>query len=122
MKILDLDKVLDQGGFSEDTVKYRSSLLKDLQDVNSIEALDIAQKLRFVDGEWLVDPCTFPRGCNVATESPSHFLFMCPLARHVRCKVLRWWEIDDHDYCSYDERLLWFNSIRMSSSLKGMFE
>ncbi|GJR81290.1 hypothetical protein Tco_0152075 [Tanacetum coccineum] len=46
-KILDLDKVLDQGGFSEDTVKYRSPFLKDLQDVNSIEALDIAQNLRY---------------------------------------------------------------------------
>ncbi|GKB92473.1 RNA-directed DNA polymerase, eukaryota [Tanacetum coccineum] len=49
--------------------------------------------------------------CNVATESPSHLLFTCPLARHVRCKVLRWWDIDEHDYCSYDEWLLWFKSI-----------
>nr|GEW64091.1 ribonuclease H-like domain-containing protein [Tanacetum cinerariifolium] len=29
-KILDVDKVLDQGGYSEDTMNYRSSLLKEL--------------------------------------------------------------------------------------------
>nr|GEU42158.1 RNA-directed DNA polymerase, eukaryota [Tanacetum cinerariifolium] len=45
-KILNVDKVLDQGGFSEDNVKYHSSLLKDLQDINSTEALDIAQKAK----------------------------------------------------------------------------
>ncbi|GKA27181.1 RNA-directed DNA polymerase, eukaryota [Tanacetum coccineum] len=45
-KISDVDKVLDQGGYSEDNVKYRSSLLKDLQDINSIEASDIAQKAK----------------------------------------------------------------------------
>ncbi|GJY36608.1 hypothetical protein Tco_0421986 [Tanacetum coccineum] len=41
-KISDVYKVLDQGGYREDTVKYRSSLLKDLQDINSIEVLGIA--------------------------------------------------------------------------------
>ncbi|GJW69783.1 RNA-directed DNA polymerase, eukaryota, reverse transcriptase zinc-binding domain protein [Tanacetum coccineum] len=93
-KISDVDKVLDQGGFSEDNVKYRSSLLKELQDINSTEASDIAQKAKvrwsiegdenskyfhgihnkkrsqiairgvLADGEWIDDPCTFPRGCN----------------------------------------------------------
>ncbi|GJU28893.1 RNA-directed DNA polymerase, eukaryota [Tanacetum coccineum] len=45
-KLSDVDKVLDQGGYSEDTVNYRASLLKELQDINSIEALDIAQKAK----------------------------------------------------------------------------
>ncbi|GJX96557.1 RNA-directed DNA polymerase, eukaryota [Tanacetum coccineum] len=86
-KISDVDKVLDQGGYSEDNVKYRSSLLKDLQDINSTEASDIAQKAKvqwslegdenskyfhgilnkkryqlairgvLADGEWIDDPC-----------------------------------------------------------------
>ncbi|GKC41134.1 RNA-directed DNA polymerase, eukaryota [Tanacetum coccineum] len=60
--------------------------------------------------------------CNVAPESSSHLFFMCPLARQVRSKVLRWWEIDDHDLRSYDEWLSWINSIRMSSMFKGVFE
>nr|GEX36940.1 hypothetical protein [Tanacetum cinerariifolium] len=45
-KISDVDKVLDQGGFSEDNVKYRLSLLKDLQDIISTETSDIAQKAK----------------------------------------------------------------------------
>lgn len=60
--------------------------------------------------------------CNASVESSSHLLFTCPFARQVRSKVLRWWELDDHDFCSYEEWLLWFKSIRMSSSLKAMFE
>nr|GEV24594.1 hypothetical protein [Tanacetum cinerariifolium] len=27
--------------------------------------------------------------------------------RHVRCKVLRWWELEDHDFSAYDDWLLW---------------
>ncbi|GKD29693.1 RNA-directed DNA polymerase, eukaryota, partial [Tanacetum coccineum] len=73
--------------------------------------------LRGVDSPSILCPI-----CNVATESSFHLFFTCPLARHVRCKVLHWWELDDHDYCSYDEWLLWFKSIRMSSSLKIVFE
>ncbi|GJX12096.1 RNA-directed DNA polymerase, eukaryota [Tanacetum coccineum] len=60
--------------------------------------------------------------CNVAAESSSHLLFTCPLARNLRCKVLRWWEIDELNYSSYEKWLLWFKSIHMSSKLKGVFE
>ncbi|GKE19113.1 hypothetical protein Tco_1426690 [Tanacetum coccineum] len=96
-KISDVDKVLDQGGFSEDNVKYRSSLLKELQDINSTEASDIAQKAKvrwsiegdenskyfhgihnkkrsqiairgvLADGEWIDDPC------KVKQEFLNHF-------------------------------------------------
>nr|GEU61580.1 RNA-directed DNA polymerase, eukaryota, reverse transcriptase zinc-binding domain protein [Tanacetum cinerariifolium] len=45
-KLEEVDSVLDQGGFDEANLKYRSTLLKDLQEVNSIEALDIAQKAK----------------------------------------------------------------------------
>ncbi|GKD66775.1 RNA-directed DNA polymerase, eukaryota [Tanacetum coccineum] len=85
-KLSDVDKVLDQGGYSDDTMNYNSSLLKELQDINLIEASNIAQKAKvrwfierdenskyfhgilnkkrsqlairrvLADGEWLVDP------------------------------------------------------------------
>ncbi|GJW12002.1 hypothetical protein Tco_1577829 [Tanacetum coccineum] len=45
-KLSDVDKVLDQVGFNKATLKYRSTLLKDLQDINSIKASDIAQKAK----------------------------------------------------------------------------
>ncbi|GJS15267.1 hypothetical protein Tco_0409739 [Tanacetum coccineum] len=41
-KLSDVDKVLDQSGYSKDTMNYRSSLLKELHDINSIEASNIA--------------------------------------------------------------------------------
>nr|GEW69384.1 RNA-directed DNA polymerase, eukaryota [Tanacetum cinerariifolium] len=49
---LDVDKVLDQGGFNEATLRYHFTPLKDLQDNNSIEALDIAQKVKVC---WSID-------------------------------------------------------------------
>ncbi|GJW73088.1 RNA-directed DNA polymerase, eukaryota [Tanacetum coccineum] len=60
--------------------------------------------------------------CNASVESSSHLLFSCPFAHQVRSKVFRWWGLDDHDFSSYDAWLLWLKSIRMSSSLKVVFE
>nr|GEZ49101.1 RNA-directed DNA polymerase, eukaryota, reverse transcriptase zinc-binding domain protein [Tanacetum cinerariifolium] len=49
---LDVDKVPDQGGFNKATLRYRSTCLNDLQDIKSIEALDIAQKVKVC---WSID-------------------------------------------------------------------
>ena len=46
----DLDKITDQGGGNETIVNSCLSLLKELQDRNFIEALEIGQKLKF-DGQ-----------------------------------------------------------------------
>nr|GFB33523.1 RNA-directed DNA polymerase, eukaryota [Tanacetum cinerariifolium] len=54
--------------------------------------------LRGVESPSIICPI-----CNVAAESSSHLLFTCPLARNLKCKVLRWWEIDELNYSSYDE-------------------
>ncbi|GKC19921.1 hypothetical protein Tco_1022071, partial [Tanacetum coccineum] len=48
-KLSDVDKVLDQSGYSEDTMNYCSSLLKELHDISSIKASDIAQKAKAED-------------------------------------------------------------------------
>lgn len=60
--------------------------------------------------------------CNVVAESTSHLLFSCSLARQVRSKVMRWWELDDPDISSYDEWLSWFNNIRLPMPLKDVLE
>ncbi|GJT10643.1 hypothetical protein Tco_0857685 [Tanacetum coccineum] len=36
-------------------------------------------------------------------ETTSHLLFSCSLARQVRIKVNRWWELADHVIHSYEE-------------------
>lgn len=33
--------------------------------------------------------------CSISVESTSHLFFSCPLARQVRNKVNRWWELED---------------------------
>ncbi|GJR56432.1 hypothetical protein Tco_1406953 [Tanacetum coccineum] len=44
------------------------------------------------------------------------------LSLRVRRKVLRWWHLDDLEIGSYDEWILWLNNLRLSSSLKTIFE
>ena len=41
-----MDKVLDQGRSNEETLNYMTLLMKELHDLNSVEALDIAQKAK----------------------------------------------------------------------------
>nr|GEW92740.1 RNA-directed DNA polymerase, eukaryota [Tanacetum cinerariifolium] len=44
MRDLDIDKKLDQGGYNDETLNERSTLVNDLHDIKSLEALEIAQK------------------------------------------------------------------------------
>ncbi|GJZ56604.1 hypothetical protein Tco_0611797 [Tanacetum coccineum] len=85
-KLSDIDKILDQGGSNEEILSNRSLLLKELNDINSIDSLEAAQKSKvrwaiegdenikffygilyckcsqlairgtLVNGEWIVDP------------------------------------------------------------------
>ncbi|GKA17596.1 RNA-directed DNA polymerase, eukaryota [Tanacetum coccineum] len=61
-RLSDIDKILDQGGNNEEILSDRSLLLKELNDINSIDSLEAAQKSKLsiretlVDGEWIVDP------------------------------------------------------------------
>ncbi|GJW20791.1 RNA-directed DNA polymerase, eukaryota [Tanacetum coccineum] len=51
-------------------------------------------------------PSIFCPICNSSVESTSHIFFSCPLARHLRRKILRWWEIDDSLINCYSD---WLN-------------
>ncbi|GJU07848.1 RNA-directed DNA polymerase, eukaryota [Tanacetum coccineum] len=85
-KVSNIDKILDQGGSDEEILSNRSLLLKELNDINSIDLLEAAQKSKvcwaiegdenknffhgilnskrsqlairgtLIDGEWIVDP------------------------------------------------------------------
>ncbi|GJT26817.1 RNA-directed DNA polymerase, eukaryota [Tanacetum coccineum] len=61
-----LDKSFDQGNATDDLVKDRSALLKDLHDINSRLA-QLAIRGVFVDGNWIDDPT------HVKAEFLNHF-------------------------------------------------
>ncbi|GJY96657.1 RNA-directed DNA polymerase, eukaryota [Tanacetum coccineum] len=51
-RLLDLDKTIDQGRGTNDTVNDRSKLLKELHDLNSFTSLDLAQKAKI---RWAIE-------------------------------------------------------------------
>lgn len=51
-KLSDIDKTLDQGGHNDEILNQRSSLLKDLHNLDSIEASEIAQKAKI---RWSIE-------------------------------------------------------------------
>nr|GEX13621.1 RNA-directed DNA polymerase, eukaryota [Tanacetum cinerariifolium] len=48
-KLSDFDKILDEGGSNEAIINDRSILLKELQDIISMESEEVAQKSKFLD-------------------------------------------------------------------------
>ncbi|GKC54978.1 RNA-directed DNA polymerase, eukaryota [Tanacetum coccineum] len=60
--------------------------------------------------------------CNNDSESSSHLFFGCQVAKEVLKLICRWWDLVLYDFDNYDGWLLWFNSIRLSSKLKGVLE
>ncbi|GJR90867.1 RNA-directed DNA polymerase, eukaryota, reverse transcriptase zinc-binding domain protein [Tanacetum coccineum] len=60
--------------------------------------------------------------CNTAVESTSRIFFSYPLARQVRSKVMRWWELDDISINGYGEWLSWLVNSRLPKHLKTFLE
>ncbi|GJY08314.1 RNA-directed DNA polymerase, eukaryota, reverse transcriptase zinc-binding domain protein, partial [Tanacetum coccineum] len=73
--------------------------------------------LRGVDIPFIICPI-----CNISMKSTSHHLFSCTLARQLRRLVVRWWELEFLKFISYEEWLLWLNTIRISKGVKENFE
>ncbi|GJU30905.1 RNA-directed DNA polymerase, eukaryota [Tanacetum coccineum] len=60
--------------------------------------------------------------CNSFVESTSHVFFSCSLARHLRSKISRWWEINDTIINSYGDWLNWLINIRLPTHQKIFLE
>ncbi|GKD68282.1 RNA-directed DNA polymerase, eukaryota, partial [Tanacetum coccineum] len=60
--------------------------------------------------------------CNSYVESTPHIFFSCPVTRHLRRKILRWWEIDDSLINGYSDWLNWLVNIRLPKHLKIFLE
>ncbi|GJY95036.1 RNA-directed DNA polymerase, eukaryota [Tanacetum coccineum] len=97
LKLTDIDKQIDQGNITDDTLLSRMNLMKELQDIKSADACDSLQKAKIkwavegdenskffhgiinrkranlaikgilVDGDWIDDPC------RVKAEFGKHF-------------------------------------------------
>lgn len=60
--------------------------------------------------------------CSIVVESSSRLHFSCQLARSLMLKVARSWELDIHDFNSYDDWIVWLNNIRLTSNIKEILE
>ncbi|GJX31272.1 RNA-directed DNA polymerase, eukaryota, reverse transcriptase zinc-binding domain protein [Tanacetum coccineum] len=60
--------------------------------------------------------------CDCGVETSSHLFFRCSLSRQIVSKILLWWDVPYVEVESYAEWLEWLGSVRMSASLKLMFE
>ncbi|GJY64666.1 RNA-directed DNA polymerase, eukaryota [Tanacetum coccineum] len=107
-KLIDVDKIIDQGGGNEEVLNQRASLMKDLNDINSSDVLDLSQKAKvrwsiegdenskyfhrilnskrsqlaicgILEGDWIVDPK------RVKSEFYNHFVnqFSKPMSPQV---------------------------------------
>ncbi|GJV93719.1 F-box domain containing protein [Tanacetum coccineum] len=55
-------------------------------------------------------------------EDTSHLFFSCDVALAISRLICRWWNVSWSPVDSYSGWLEWFNSIRLSSKLKGILE
>ncbi|GJU23372.1 RNA-directed DNA polymerase, eukaryota [Tanacetum coccineum] len=60
--------------------------------------------------------------CSVAVESSSHLFFACHLARQLRFKVARWWELEYQDFSFYEDWFLWLSNLRVTKHCKDVLE
>ncbi|GJZ52502.1 RNA-directed DNA polymerase, eukaryota [Tanacetum coccineum] len=45
-KLIEVDKIIDQGGGNAEVLNHRASLMKDLNDIKSIDVMDLSQKAK----------------------------------------------------------------------------
>ncbi|GKB85016.1 RNA-directed DNA polymerase, eukaryota, partial [Tanacetum coccineum] len=61
-KLTDIDSLLDQGRVNMEILNQRTELMKSLNDINSLETMEAAQKAKlsikgaFVNGQWVTNP------------------------------------------------------------------
>nr|GEZ73472.1 RNA-directed DNA polymerase, eukaryota [Tanacetum cinerariifolium] len=68
-KLSEVDKVIDQGGGTDEIINLRSSLIKDLNDSNSIGATDLSQKAKIRWSIEGVENSKFFHGIRNSTRS-----------------------------------------------------
>ncbi|GJZ06752.1 hypothetical protein Tco_0540545 [Tanacetum coccineum] len=117
-KLSDIDTILNQGGSNEEILSDRSLLLKELNDINSIDSLEAAQKSKLairrtlVDGKWIVDLLSLEQQAdleqNVSNEEIKSAVWDCGMNKspgHVGFTFeffRRYWKLLEHDIMLID--------------------
>ncbi|GKD92855.1 RNA-directed DNA polymerase, eukaryota, partial [Tanacetum coccineum] len=123
-RLVDLDKIIDQGKGNEEVISDRSKLLKDLSDLNASITTDLAQKAK-IHGDWIDDPSYVKNKflkhfCNrfAAPLTPKLF-FQSQFPNRVTPEQIDVLE----SIASYDEikRAAWDYGINKSPGLDGSF-
>ncbi|GKD74603.1 RNA-directed DNA polymerase, eukaryota [Tanacetum coccineum] len=60
--------------------------------------------------------------CEGEVETTCHLFFKCSIIRQIVRKISSWWDVPYNEADSYEEWLIWLNSLRMSVKLKKIFE
>ncbi|GKA30743.1 RNA-directed DNA polymerase, eukaryota [Tanacetum coccineum] len=60
--------------------------------------------------------------CGVIVETTSHVFFQCELAKDLFRMVCNWWNVAFREVYSFDDWVLWINSIRLSTKLKNLLQ
>ncbi|GJW80372.1 RNA-directed DNA polymerase, eukaryota [Tanacetum coccineum] len=58
--------------------------------------------------------------CGVIVETTSHVFFQCELAKDLFRMVCNWWNVAFREVYSFDDWVLWINSIRLSTKHKNL--
>ncbi|GJU35124.1 RNA-directed DNA polymerase, eukaryota, reverse transcriptase zinc-binding domain protein [Tanacetum coccineum] len=60
--------------------------------------------------------------CEREVETTCHLFFKCSIIRQIVRKISSWWDVPYNEVDSYEEWLIWLNSLRMPVKLKKIFE
>ncbi|GJX96590.1 RNA-directed DNA polymerase, eukaryota, reverse transcriptase zinc-binding domain protein [Tanacetum coccineum] len=60
--------------------------------------------------------------CEGEVETACHLFFKCSILRQIVRKISSWWDVSYTEVDSYEDWLIWLDSLRMSVKLKMMFE
>ncbi|GKE37536.1 hypothetical protein Tco_1460941, partial [Tanacetum coccineum] len=122
-RLSNLDRTIDQGRCKEEIVYEISKLLKEIQDLNSFTSLDITQKAKILEGDWIVKPSNVKKEflnhlANRFSEPVTHrLIFETQYPNRLSSDYIEYLEIN----VSYDEtkRATWDYGINKSPSPDG---
>ncbi|GJV27201.1 RNA-directed DNA polymerase, eukaryota, reverse transcriptase zinc-binding domain protein [Tanacetum coccineum] len=60
--------------------------------------------------------------CDTGVETSRHLFFSCCMARNVVNLIIRWWNVPDAEFDSYDDWVAWLENVRLPLKNKKMFE
>ncbi|GKB48615.1 RNA-directed DNA polymerase, eukaryota, reverse transcriptase zinc-binding domain protein [Tanacetum coccineum] len=60
--------------------------------------------------------------CDSGVETATHLFFACDLAKQITRSIMRWWDVPEMDYESYNDWRTWMINVRLPPKHKCMLE